>query len=494
MLQLVYTFVNLLPAFKTDISLLLLPLFIIFSSCRHTHIDIDGRNAVYTKHLFGAGKAGGKVDHVNTPSQFDKEVASAYKKDMFEIKRLEGLLDIRNFWDRWLRYKNYGTTKKRSSIAKAQGGRQEDVMSMRFFKSPTGVVLMQYKFMESDKYWLPYNVEGIPVFSDSAPTTSSERLQAPPVAAPCSWPEQAQVQKYLLEEMKLAETERAEWKLFFDSIPTSAETIQPSKCFKWTICELASKFKAARALPPTHGLSVDLEPRPDHMFEKVIWDGFSQQQWNKDNVERSRRHAAEEHATSERMRSQLLSQQLHDEDEQTQQQQSCTDVTSSSSEESSSSTVDLPATTKKRKTNTASKAVVAHASSSTSVPVGEAGVVDIGDVVLFSPDEASRQVDQASNYNLGINVGKVVKTSPRTGKVVLWWLWGNAWTTTATWIEWRDKKTKKPYQEEVHVDSLLQTSDGMVAKITLKLKGHDKFLLTKDSLRVIEDVIATNDL
>jgi hypothetical protein len=460
----------------------------VLAQLRHTHIDIDGRNAVYTKHLFGAGQAGGKVDHINTLSQFDKEVAKAYKSDTFKIKRLEGLLDVRKSWNKWLRYKNYGTTKKRSAIAKAQGGRQEDVMCMRFFKSPTNVVLMQYKFMESDKYWLPYNKDGIPVFSKSAPTTPQERLRAPPTAAPCTWPEQEQVHKFLLHESKLSELEKSEWKIFFDNIPTSAEAIQDQKCFKWNISELASKFKAAR-VQPSQGLAVDLEPRPDQMFEKVIWDEFTQQQWNRDNYERARRHSAEQHATAEKQRSQQLQQQL--EDEGTTSSDSSLDEPSSSSDGSEQQ---VSHTKKRKRPSKRSKSVPkAQASSSSSVPVGEAGVVDVGDIVLFSPDEDSRAIDVANNYTLGINVGRVIKTSPRQGLVQLWWLWGNAWNSSTIWIDWRDKRTKKPYQDEVHVSSLLQASDGMLAKVVMKSKGHEKYTLTKESLAVIQDVLATNE-
>jgi hypothetical protein len=95
-----------------------------------------------------------------------------------------------------------------------------------------------------------------------------------------------------------------------------------------------------------------------------------------------------------------------------------------------------------------------------------------------------------TGYTLGINIGKVVKTFPRKGVVRLWWLWGTSWSNS--WIEWKDKETKKSYQDDVHVDSLLQTGDGMIAKVFMKPKGHEKYILSKDSIRVIEDVFDIN--
>ena len=436
------------------------------------------------------------MDHVNTFSQFDTEIAKAYKQDKFLIKRLEGLHDIRVSWDRWLGYRNYGTTKKSSSIAKAQGGRQEDVMCMHFFKNAAGIVLMQYKYMESDKYWLPYNVEGIPVFAKTAPTSLQAKLQHPPVKGPVPWPERPQVEKYLLEAAKISDDERAEWKTFFDSIPTSTEDIPEAKRFTWRLCELATEFKTARRAPQQVSLAPGLEPRPDHMFEKVIWDGFTPQQWAHDNAERARRHEAELHADNERQRSQLLQQHLSQAASCSSQQYDELDAAVDEPVDDSTSSYSQTTSSSRHKRTTPNQRGskgVNYASSSNSVPVGDAGVVDLGDFVLFSPDEDSRRVDESNDYHLGINVGKVIKTYPKTGKVTLWWFWGTAWTVSAKWIEWRDKKTKKAYTDDVDVGSLLQTGDGMVAKLQFISKGHEKFSLTKDSVAIVDDVLKTND-
>ena len=366
---------------------------------------------------------------------------------------------------------------------------------MRFYKNAAGVVLMQYKYMESDRYWLPYNVDGIPVFSDSAPCTREEKLQAPPIKDPVPWPERPQVEKHILEQAKLSDKERVEWQQFFDSIPECADDIPDSKCFKWGVPELAAKFKAARSSHQQLSLSAGLDQRPDHMFEKVIWDKFTQQQWTQDNTERARRHEAEIHAEAEKERSISLQQQFD--------RQRDSSNNSTNEPNNPNNNTDLLSSSELRcDPDSDEETLLSHAqknrknlaaSTSSSIPLGEAGVIDLGDIVLFSPDDASRKVDVANGYLLGVNVGKVVNTYPRRKMVELWWFWGTGWTTTAKWIQWRDPKTKNAYTENVDVESLLQCSDGMVAKLSFVPNGHERYCLTKSSVRVIEDVLATND-
>ena len=78
-----------------------------------------------------------------------------------------------------------------------------------------------------------------------------------------------QLEKYLFEQSKLAESEKAKWRKFFENVPASADDIQKDKCFKWSLPELASKFQAARAISGHQGSVTELEPRPDYMFEKI---------------------------------------------------------------------------------------------------------------------------------------------------------------------------------------------------------------------------------
>ena len=124
------------------------------------------------------------MEGVNTFSQFDAEVTKSYRTDKFYIKRMLGVLDVKNSWNKWLGYTRFGPARSSSTEAQAQGGRQEDPMCLRFFigKLPgnEGKALMQYKFRETDRYWVPYSMEGIACLSSAAPLTVAASKRAWP--------------------------------------------------------------------------------------------------------------------------------------------------------------------------------------------------------------------------------------------------------------------------------------------------------------------------
>jgi hypothetical protein len=163
------------------------------------------------------------VERVNTLSQFDAEVTKAYKRDRFLMKRLDGLLDVKAKWNKCLGYSKYGTTRTTSAAAKAQGGRQEEPMCMHFFRSKqpgsNGVTLMQYKYRESDLYWMPYSCEGIPVFSDHAKSLGAALFDSPEIARPKDWPDKDKIYRHLADHAKFSEAEKGEWKLFLRQHP-----------------------------------------------------------------------------------------------------------------------------------------------------------------------------------------------------------------------------------------------------------------------------------
>ena len=149
-------------------------------------------------------------------------------------------------------------------------------MCMRFFHGKDGpnkdVVLMQYKYKESDLYWMPYNYEGIPVFSDTALALGEGMFAAPPLCPPKPWPEAEKIRKYLLEQAGLNEQEKQEGRLFFDSVPTKSSDIPDQKKFNWRLPELAAKFQAARASPPAApGERVGVSTRPEKPDERIIF-------------------------------------------------------------------------------------------------------------------------------------------------------------------------------------------------------------------------------
>ena len=461
------------------------------------------------------------MDKINTLTQFDLEVAKAYKTDKFYIKRLDGLLDVKQLWNQWLCYKQYGTTRKSSAQAQAQGGRQEEPMCMRFFKGKDvpnrDVVLMQYKYKESDLYWMPYSCEGIPVYSDHALALGEGMFTAPPICPPKPWPEADKIRRHLLEQANMSEQERQEWRVFFDNVPIQASDISEQKRFKWGLPEMAARFQAARASPPpAPGARVGESTRPDKPDERIIHPGFTSADHRRAEKQRAANYSREQHALHQRQRSEHMSQQLEPEPPANGNTSESDPESSVSSDESE----DLPRACRRRQnqvsdagpsatslprsratsstTSTAPprRSKKAKTSSSTCIAMGDSGVIDIGDVVMFSPDEDSREADRANNYKLGICLGKVVDIDPSKRSVQLWWFHGNGWSKKSRWVEWRDPTTKAPYKDWVDVELLLVDSFGTLAKVQFEKKSNTGFgvlTLTQHSIKVIKDVLETNE-
>ena len=128
--------------------------------------------------------------------------------------------------------------------------------------------------------------------------------------------------------------------------------------------------------------------------------------------------------------------------------------------------------------------------------MGESGVIEIGDILMFSPDKASCEADRQNNYLLGVNLGKVIDINPTTRTVNVWWYHGTGWTRRSRWIEWREPVTKKAYTDWVAAKAFLVDSFGTIAKIRLEkgvVKGFGVYAIALKSLKVINDVLATND-
>jgi hypothetical protein len=487
------------------------------------------------------------VERVNTLSQFDAEVTKAYKRDRFLMKRLDGLLDVKAKWNKCLGYSKYGTTRTTSAAAKAQGGRQEEPMCMHFFRSKqpgsNGVTLMQYKYRESDLYWMPYSCEGIPVLSDHAKSLGAALFDSPEVAQPKDWPDKDKIYRHLMDHSKLSEGEKGEWKSFFDNIPSAAADIPVAKRFKWLLPDLALKCKAARGGAAAVSERVGESSRPAKPDERVVYSGFTEADLRKAEKQRADNFAREEHALQERQRSEQLAsrghqhRQLEEESADDSQSASDSDISSESSRSGTSSEVDNPPSPKqhgdlqgargkrsmqaKAQTRPRASASVRHSKaappkpklttttattpkkrnadqtmSCPTLPMGDSGVIEIGDVLMFSPDDQSREKDRLNNYHLGVCLGKVLDINPRSRAVHVWWYHGTDWTRRARWIEWREPVSKKPYTDWVEADSFLVDSFGTIAKVKFEKgsnKGYGVFAICNQSLKTIKDVLATNN-
>ena len=445
-------------------------------SLRHTHIDIDGRNAIFSSHLFGRKEAGGKVEEVKTPSQFDREVAKAFITDKFHIVRKAGVFNCKEAWNKWLGYSRFGSARISSKEAEAQGGRQEEPMCMHFFLGTApgnqGKVLMQYKFREDDRYWAPYGHEGIPCFSANAPSQMEELLRHPGIRTPRAWPEKEAIRAYLVSCRKLTGSEKAEWQAFFACVPTCLEDMTEDQLFEWRLPELVQQFKDAKYSPPqaTEPLGEGLgdSPRPEMPDERVLWTGFTAKDAKREAKARGENYQRQKRAQEAKRSAQAVAAR--------QKRRKGRQKAPKAGQDSE------PASTSQNDTEEG-------------LPAGDMGLVFVGDVVVFSPDKKSREVDAKSGYKLGLNIGQVVELDFEEGQVLLWWYFSSsaAWTTKAVFVPWRDSKTHDPYQDWVPADLLLQDWWGTLMKLQLTKvsgrEGYAKHTLIKDSVDLIQEAL-----
>ena len=565
---------------------------------------------MYTRHLFGSGEGGGRVERVNTLSQFDAEVSKAYKTDRFFIKRLDGLLNVKLKWNFWLGYSKYGTPRNTSEAALLQGGRQEEPMCMFFFKSKHQVTLMKYKYKEIDPEWMPYTskCEGIPVFSETALALGQDMFSSPEITQPKAWPDMDKVSRYLQNSNKLTAAEKREWTYFFDNIPNVSSDIPHNKRFKFLLPELATRHQAAMASEHTPMAQIGESTRPTHPDECICYEGFTEADSRRAAKQRAENFAREQNALKERRFSEQLAsrnkrpravfennssdgsgEDSSDTDSDSEQattstahlnpdghqhsscaleaearsstvtskgeprprrapkskQKTCkptsvsptqkygdsddsaeTDhrnesslsddqhhdplpississgktsrpVCSSQISKAKQGTSKTPKTkpkpnlTKRRITSAPEKR-----SPDNSLAMGNMGVITIADILMFSPDEASRAVDRKNKYYLGINLCKVIDIDFKSRQVQVHWYHGTSWTRRGRWIEWYNPVNNEPYTDWVDADKFLQESYGSLAKITLEKgssKGRGVYAISLASVRIVSDVLASKD-
>jgi hypothetical protein len=482
-----------------------------------------------------------------TPSEFDREVVAAFKKDTFHLKRLEGLLDFKSLWNKWLNYEQYGTTRINSAQAKRQGGRAHEPMCLFFFMGDSefpGQVLMKYKYRESDPYFMPYNHEGIPVLSDEA-RALPDLLVEPCIVPPKAWPDKSAIEKYLTTQLDLTPAQKQEWRKFFDEIPERTEDIPESKKFKWILPQLAKTYQERRNHPSSDGHRVGETEPPAKPDERVIWSQYTRADFNRDQRQREANYAREQHALQERIRSEQLasataehsddksslpsssassssesscppssprvcrfrttrqSKQGYDKGEDARSpaarddSESGNSDTDSLSSHSSSKSFETDSSEKIRsKSKKRGHRTAAHAAKKlriSKLSLGDSGVVEVGDFVLFNPDVPSQAADRANGYTLGMCMGKVLEIDSRKKLVMLWWLFGTEWSRKVRWKFWRFPGTSQRYTDWIDAKSLLVTSFGTLAKVKLVSQKRETFTIDRASISTILDVISTNE-
>jgi hypothetical protein len=419
--------------------------------------------------MFGRKEAGGRVQQVNTFSQFDSEVSKAYLTDKFYIVRKAALFNCKVAWNHWLGYSRFGSSRKSSAEAEAQGGRQEDPMCINFFmgKQPgnENKVLMRYKFREDDRHWAPYLNEGIPCLSSSAPDNLQDLLRHPGIRAPKAWPEKEAIRKYLLTSNKLRADEKEEWRRFFLRVPESVEDFTESQLFEWKLPRLVEDFIEAKRGPQGQIAGIGDTDRPEQPDERVLWSGFTAAEARQQAKTRADNYQREKHALAAKEKSDAVTKRRRRTRGGRRISQDTTQETNADNEDN-----DVMA-------------------------AGDMGVVAVGDVVMISPDKESRDRDIANGYKLGLNIAQVRSLNHDEGLVELWWYFSNSnsWTTKAKFFPWRENKTNEMYKDWLPVHALIQDTWGTLVKLDLTWvsgrEGYASYVLTKESVKTIEEII-----
>lgn len=200
----------------------------------------------------------------------------SYKSITFDIIRKIGLLDSKDFFKGWLNYSRYGTPTRKSKVAIAQGGRDEEAMHFHFYKH-NNVAVMKYKIFEADTIpYLPI-IDAIPVsdikvagllpqFSpdsnnvqvfrehvhDILPYLIAEDttiVMHPAWAKLKEWPERHAVQEGVVNLSRLTEEHRQEWTRWFMDQP-KVTTFTTSYMQYWlhqhtfSLCQTVDDLKA----------------------------------------------------------------------------------------------------------------------------------------------------------------------------------------------------------------------------------------------------------
>lgn len=273
----------------------------------HTHIDIDGRHAIFSMHFNGTKSSGGRVvQGIMTPEEFDREIKAPYKTDNVSVFRKYGLLAFASKVKGWLGFSNYGTPSKSSAHAIAQGGRDPEAHFFTYYCDQTyGIPRMRYKFSETDTIVLPSG-EGIVVITPEYLEDARELLNSSIDIKPLEdWTNRGSVQANILRNSDLSPIQLQQWETWFDCCPVSADDIDATddnSIVRWNVNDLLVKRKTyveeQRAVyNPWKGQNLSQRPFP---HEIIVHPGHTRQTMNLERKQREdifqRRQAVEAEA------------------------------------------------------------------------------------------------------------------------------------------------------------------------------------------------------
>lgn len=275
----------------------------------HTHIDIDGRHAIFSMHFNGTKKTGGRVvNGIMTPVEFDREIKAPYKTDNVTVFRKYGLLSFADRVKGWLGFSNYGTPTKNSAHAKAQGGRDPEAHFFTYFRDPEfGQARMRYKYAETDIVSLPMGSEGIQALSPDHADDIMDLLHGDiPLKELEEWTNRASVQSSIFGNKDLSPFQLSEWESWFSGCPICLDDVDvtdDSNVVRWNVKELLSKrrkYVEDQSRMNSLWMAPNQTAAQPFPFEVIVHPGHTKKTMNAERKERvetyQRRKAVQEEA------------------------------------------------------------------------------------------------------------------------------------------------------------------------------------------------------
>lgn len=212
----------------------------------HTHIDIDGRHAIFAMHFNGTKESSGHVAHgIMTPMEFDHELKAPYKSDKVTVFRKYGLLAFSDKVKGWLGFSNYGTPSKSSAHAKKQGCRDPEPHFYTYFKDAAfGFSRMKYKISETAQMTFPSS-DGIEVIHPDHFQQAMELLHGDiDIKALAEWPNRNAVETTILGNKNLTPVQISDWKDWFANCPETTDDITDANVvLGWSVKALVTRKK-----------------------------------------------------------------------------------------------------------------------------------------------------------------------------------------------------------------------------------------------------------
>eukprot|EP00300_Choanocystis_sp_HF-7_P007523 c15337_g1_i1.p1 GENE.c15337_g1_i1~~c15337_g1_i1.p1 ORF type:complete len:855 (+),score=130.87 c15337_g1_i1:156-2720(+) len=378
----------------------------------HTHNDVDAAFSHFTKRFFGWGKVPGLPGGISTMDEFDDEFKKSYEGSSMRYQRKIACLDFKALFCDCLGFENYGTTKKQSKAALAQGGRDAEYHSIKIYADERGIPHALGRYSELQNTWLPRNSPGVPVFNEKGMSMLAMLLagtQKPSLAALDGWECRNLVESTLQRSRHFTDLQKKAWRDWFAELPDSLEDsrLKPEQTFRWDLDQWVSRVKEFRArrapLCSAPGSSTDHAAQEDLMTEQWVWAGHTRAQLEREQRQRARNYSNATDAKQRQAAAQLLRDQ--------------------------SSAADDPSDYDH----------AAPRKDCVGVDVAIYGdyqdTVRIGDVLLIQPDEVGVANDVANGYNLGINVVEVTRIVTKSSVEVSYMFAKNLEGPWQRWIQ-----------------------------------------------------------